>query len=99
MVRPAPQAVQAANETIGEQLQSWRKLYSLTAAQVAERAGIGLTTLQKIEQGNGGVNFQAVLRVAHVLGVLDRIITATDPYETDLGRARADQVLPRRVRS
>jgi hypothetical protein len=30
--------------------------------------------------------------------VLDAIVTATDPYETDLGRARADERLPKRVR-
>jgi len=33
-----------------------------------------------------------------VLGQLDRLVEALDPYGTDLGRARADQVLPTRVR-
>jgi hypothetical protein len=36
--------------------------------------------------------------VARALGVLDRVVGAFDPYETDLGRARADEVLPKRVR-
>jgi hypothetical protein len=29
---------------------------------------------------------------------LDQAVGALDPYETDLGRARADQRLPQRVR-
>jgi hypothetical protein len=33
-----------------------------------------------------------------VLGVLDLLVPALDPYETELGRARADQALPQRVR-
>ena len=36
--------------------------------------------------------------VAAALGVLDQIVTATDPYETDFGRAHADQQLPQRIR-
>jgi hypothetical protein len=39
-----------------------------------------------------------VLQVARALGQLDRIVAALDPYETDLGRARADALLPQRVR-
>jgi hypothetical protein len=42
---------------------------------------------------------EAFLGVARALGILEAIVTATDPYETDLGRARADEVLPKRVRS
>jgi hypothetical protein len=41
---------------------------------------------------------QAFLSVARALGVLDAVVTALDPYETDLGRARADEALPKRVR-
>ncbi len=44
------------------------------------------------------MGFEVFLNVTRVLGVLDRVVTALDPYETDLGRARADQRLPERVR-
>lgn len=98
MARPTPPKVASAARSIGEQLSSWRKLQSLTVVQVAERAGIDRKTVSKIEQGDPGVRFEAVLRVARALGILDAIVTATDPYETDLGRMRADQALPKRVR-
>lgn len=98
MVRPTPSRVRRAAADIGEQLATWRKLQGLTAAQVAERAGIARSTLTKIESGDTGVRFEAVLRTAQALGILDSLIAATDPYETDLGRARADESLPKRVR-
>lgn len=99
MTRPTSARVRTASAEIGRQLAAWRKLHGLTAAQVAERAGIARSTLSKIEHGDAGVSFQAVLNVARALGILDSIVTATDPYETDVGRARADETLPRRVRS
>lgn len=98
MSRPTPAKVSAAAISMGEQLAAWRKLQSLTAVQVAERAGIGRSTLTKIESGDAGVSFAAVLKVARALGILEALVAATDPYETDLGRARADEALPMRVR-
>ena len=96
--RPTPARVKAAARSIGQQLAAWRKLQSLTAAQVAERADVARSTLSKIEAGDSGVGFESVLKVARALGVLDALVVATDPYETDLGRARADEALPQRVR-
>lgn len=98
MPRPTPARITSAARSIGEQLAAWRKLQSLTAVQVAERAGISRSSLTKIENGDAGVSFEAVLKVARALGILDAIVTATDPYETDIGRARADEQLPKRVR-
>ncbi|MEH0110514.1 helix-turn-helix transcriptional regulator [Tersicoccus sp. MR15.9] len=98
MARPTARPVLNAAKEIGDQVTTWRKLLGLTAEQVAERAGISRETLRRIEHGDPGVNFAAVLSVSRGLGLLDRIVTATDPYETDLGRARADQALPQRVR-
>ena len=84
--------------TIGEQLLTWRRLLGLTAAQVADRAGISRNTLRKIEHGELGVGLEAFLDVARVLGLSEQLNKALDPYETDFGRARADQILPERVR-
>ncbi|SNY09515.1 Helix-turn-helix domain-containing protein [Paractinoplanes atraurantiacus] len=90
--------VSAAAASIGEQFVAWRKLQGLTAVQVSERAGISRNTLRRVETGDTGVGMQAFLSVARALGVLEAIVKATDPYETDLGRARADEILPMRVR-
>lgn len=87
-----------AAAALGADLRTWRKLLGYTAAQVAERAGISAPTLTKIEHGDPGVGLGSVLAVTRVLGITDRILTAADPYESDLGRASVDRILPERVR-
>ena len=77
---------------------AWRKLQGLTAAQVADRAGVSRTTLSKLEHGESGVSLGVALEVLRALGRLDAVVEATDPYESDLGRIRASQELPQRVR-
>jgi transcriptional regulator with XRE-family HTH domain len=93
-----PVAIARALRGISEDLVVWRKLRGLTQAQLADRAGIARTTLVRLERGDGGVSFENVLRVVRALGLLDAIPRALDPYETDVGRLRADEQLPRRVR-
>lgn len=92
-----PVAVAGAQRRMGEQLATWRKLRQLTAAQVAERAGISRYTVMRLENGEGA-SMENLLRVARALGVLDMLSQALDPYATDLGRLRAQESLPERVR-
>lgn len=96
--RPLPVKVCQSAERLGEQLVAWRKLQGLTAQQVAERADISRTTLRRLEHGDPAVGLDVFLKVVRALGQLDRVVEALDPYETDLGRARADWNLPKRVR-
>lgn len=96
--RRLPTRTRRAGEHIGAHLAAWRKLQGLTAQQVAERAGVDRSTLRRLEHGETTVSLAAVLNVARALGQLDRVVDAFDPYETDLGRARADEQLPIRVR-
>ena len=98
MVRPTSARTRIAAETLGEHLLAWRKLQGMTAAQVADRAGISRGTLRKVYTGELGVGLESFLNITKVLGVLDLLVEALDPYETELGRARADQALPQRVR-
>lgn len=95
---PTPARTRRAQQRIGEGLASWRKLQRLTARQVADRAGISPATLSRLENGKTPVSLETFLNVARVLGQLDRVIDAVDPYETDIGRLRADEELPKRVR-
>lgn len=89
--------VQRAQVSIGESIGRWRRLRSLTMSELADRADIGVSTLQRLEQGRGGT-LESLLRVARALGVLDQITTAVDPLSTDVGRLRAEELLPERVR-
>jgi hypothetical protein len=39
-----------------------------------------------------------LFRILRALGILDNLMQATDPYESDVGRLRAGEELPQRVR-
>jgi transcriptional regulator with XRE-family HTH domain len=93
-----PLAVNRALRALGTHVGNWRKLQRLTAAQVAERAGISRDTLRAIEQGRGTASTENLLRVLRILGILDGLVAAADPYQTDIGRLRAEEILPKRVR-
>lgn len=92
-----PVAVRRAERTMGENLRNQRKLLGLTTAMVADRAGISAGTLRQIEHGES-VRSEALLKVLRVLGMLNPVVDATDPYRTDVGILRAGEQLPQRVR-
>jgi transcriptional regulator with XRE-family HTH domain len=95
---PTPVAVRRATREIGERLATWRRLRGLTAGQVADRAGITRVTLSRLESGTGGTSLENTLRVARALGIMDDLVASVDPYASDIGRLRADEQLPKRVR-
>ncbi|MBU6245801.1 MAG: helix-turn-helix domain-containing protein [Actinomycetales bacterium] len=92
-----PIPVARAQVQLGADLATWRKLRRLTIAQVADRAGLASSTVSRLEHGKGA-SLENVLRIARALGVLDQIAASLDPYATDIGRMRADERLPQRVR-
>lgn len=97
MATKTPVAVTRALREIGDDFVTWRKLRRLTMAEVAERAGLGVNTVQRLEKGEGST-LENVLRVARALGVLEALTASLDPYQTDLGRLRSDEALPERIR-
>jgi transcriptional regulator with XRE-family HTH domain len=97
MASRTPIAVANGQRRIGEQLATWRRLRRLTAAQVADRAGLSRHTVMRLENGEGA-SLDSVLRVARALGVLDSFVESLDPYATDVGRLRSAEALPQRVR-
>lgn len=98
MKRPLPMKSRLMSKRIGENLAAWRKLSNLTAQQLADQAAVSRGTISRLENGDASVSFGTFVNVCNALGIADLVTDATDPYETDLGRARADQQLPQRVR-
>jgi transcriptional regulator with XRE-family HTH domain len=91
-------AVARALREIGAATLAWRKLRGMTQAQLADRAGVATKTVRRLETGDGGISLENTLRISRALGILDALPHALDPYESDVGRLRADERLPRRVR-
>ena len=58
---------------IGERLARLRLARNLTQEQLAEQAGLGLRTVQRLELGAAATQLSGFLRVCRVLGVLDRL--------------------------
>jgi transcriptional regulator with XRE-family HTH domain len=98
MSTPTPGAVQRAARDIAEHLTAWRKLRGLTELQVADRAGVSRATVQRFARDPGSVSLENLLRICRALGLLDDVVGATDPLNTDVGRLRAEERLPQRIR-
>ena len=95
--RSTPSAVRRALADSARDVTAWRKLRGLTQAQLADRAGVGLNTLRRLESGDGSVTLENALRILRALGILGDVSRALDPYESDVGRLRSDERLPERV--
>ena len=74
-----------------------RRQQRIPVALLAERAGLSMPTVTKmLRTGNG--SFENFLRIARLLGLLDGVQQATDPLNTDIGKLRADEDTPKRIR-
>ncbi len=92
---PAPAARAAAK--LGRDLSLARRRRRLTQASLAERAGVGLNTLRRLEKGDPKVSLEALARVLLVLGEAERLANLLDTGTDELGLALVDERLPRRV--
>lgn len=82
----------------GDHVRGWRMVLGLTAQQVSERAGITRDTLRKVEAGDPSVGFGNVAQVLRAIGVLDQVVNAVDPLNSDVGRLRAGSLTKKRAR-
>jgi len=94
----APRAIRYASDRISEYISVWRRLRGLTQAQLADRSGVGRATVARLESGDGGASLDSLLKILRALGVLEPVLRALDPYESDIGRLRANEKLPKRIR-
>jgi transcriptional regulator with XRE-family HTH domain len=74
-----------------------RRQQRITVNLLAERAGLSVPTVRKM-LNNGQGTFENFLRIARILGFLDLVQEATDPLNTPIGKIRADEDTPLRVR-
>ena len=79
-----PIPVSRAMRQISANLDLARRQQRIPVALLAERAGLSMPTVTKmLRTGNG---------------LLDGVQQATDPLNTDIGKLRADEDTPKRIR-
>lgn len=96
--RPYTRAAREAAALLGAQIRLARTQRRMTAQDLAARAGISRTTLQKIERGDLRTEIGLVFEVATIAGVQ---LFDPEPAALPAHRARIDtllMLLPQRVR-
>lgn len=76
----------------GENIRRWRSLNGLSAAELADRAAVSRQTLRLIESGTGG-RIDSLFAVLGALGIADAAVAGIDPFRSEAGRARLDDLL------
>ncbi|GAB5504397.1 helix-turn-helix domain-containing protein [Pyruvatibacter sp.] len=74
--------VRKAQDKLAQHLRSQRLAKGLTQAGLAERSGVSLATLRKFEQ-KGAISLESFLQLAMALGLLDKLVEAAEPSESD----------------
>ena len=97
MAGSTPIPVSRAMRTIAANLDLARRQQRITLDLLAERANLSVPTVRRLLNEGAGT-FENFLRVARILGLLQGVEDATDPLNTPIGRARAEQDVPKRVR-
>jgi transcriptional regulator with XRE-family HTH domain len=83
---------------LGDDVSRARRRRRLTRASLAERSGVSVSTLKRLENGDGSVALENLARTLQVLGELDRLANLLDSATDELGIVLMDEQLPKRVR-
>lgn len=97
MAGKTPIPVARTMRNIAQNLDLARRQQRIPMSLLAQRANVSVPTVRALlSEGKGSL--ETFLRVVRVLGLLDCVEQATDPLNTPIGRLRADDDTPLRVR-
>jgi DNA-binding XRE family transcriptional regulator len=95
---PMPLPVERALVAAGDDLSLARRRRGLSTLSMAERAGISKKTLYRLEQGDPGVSWGAVIRVLNILNLLPEVNKALNTTNDALGLALMNKSVAKRIR-
>lgn len=95
---PLPVPARRAIAKLGADISRARRRRRLSQASLAQRSGISVATLKRLENGEPRVALEALARVLQVLGEIDRLAQLLGTEEDQIGLALMDEQLPKRVR-
>ncbi len=95
---PLPLPVERAIRKLGQDISLARRRRHISQASLAERMGASLSTVRRMEKGDGRVPLHFYARALHVFGELPALEGLLDTASDDIGLALMDEQLPQRVR-
>jgi DNA-binding XRE family transcriptional regulator len=93
-----PIPARAALVKLGQDINNARRRRRITKAMMAERAGIAINTLTRIERGDPNASMAAWATVLFVLGLIEHLRDMADPSRDLTGLMLEEERLPKRVR-
>lgn len=84
---------------LGRDLSLARRRRRLSQASLAERSGVSLNTVRRLEKGEPRGSIEHLARVLQVLGEIERLEHLIDTGNDDVGLMMMNEELPERVRA
>ncbi len=94
-----PVPVRRALRKLGSNIRDARLRRRIPVAVAAERASIGRSTLNRVENGDPNVALGIYATVLFVLGLVDRIADLADARNDPTGLQLEEEHLPKRIRT
>ena len=95
---PSPDPVTRAIAKLGRDISLARRRRRLSQASLADRSGIAVNTVRRLEKGEPSGSIEHLARILYVLGELERLETLLDTGTDEVGLLMMDEALPQRVR-
>lgn len=95
---PLPLPAARALAKLGRDLSLARRRRRLSQASLAERSGIGVNTVRRLEKGEPSGSIEHLARILYVLGEIERLEKLLDTGTDEVGLVMMDESLPERVR-
>jgi DNA-binding XRE family transcriptional regulator len=83
---------------LGQDINNARRRRRISKAMMAERAGIAINTLTRIEKGDSGTSMAAWASALFVLGLTENLRNLADPSLDHTGLMLEEERLPKRIR-
>ena len=93
-----PFPAQFALKKLGKDINNARRRRRISKSMMAERAGIAINTLSKVEEGNSGTSMAAWVSVLFVLGLTENLQDICDLKNDTTGIMLEEEHLPKRIR-
>lgn len=95
---PLPLPALRALQKLARDLSLARRRRRLSQAALAERSGVSLSTIRRLENGDTGCSLEHLARILQVLGEVERLEGLIDSGVDAVGLLLMDEELPKKIR-